>query len=80
MSTDFWKIIFFIDLIFFDIFQECFFDRAKIIVDRNENEGSEQLNLKSECSRWWLSIRALMIFGLFGIGAFTVMKAVLKAR
>ncbi|EFO25658.2 hypothetical protein LOAG_02824 [Loa loa] len=59
---------------------ENFFDRAKMIIDRNEVEASEQLNLKSECSRWWLSIRALVIFGMFGIGAFTLMKAMLKAR
>ncbi|CAG9533774.1 unnamed protein product [Cercopithifilaria johnstoni] len=59
---------------------ENFFDRAKIIVDRNETEENEQLNLKSECSRWWLSIRALVIFGMLGIGAVTLIKTVLKAR
>uniref|UniRef100_A0A0R3S0K5 Succinate dehydrogenase cytochrome b560 subunit, mitochondrial n=1 Tax=Elaeophora elaphi TaxID=1147741 RepID=A0A0R3S0K5_9BILA len=59
---------------------EDFFDRAKMIIDRNEIGTNEQLNLKSECNRWWLSIRALVIFGMFGIGAFTLMKTILKAR
>uniref|UniRef100_A0A915PVC6 Bcl-2 Bcl-2 homology region 1-3 domain-containing protein n=1 Tax=Setaria digitata TaxID=48799 RepID=A0A915PVC6_9BILA len=58
---------------------ESFFDRAKVIIDRNEEEKNAQLKLKSEY-RWWLSISALAIFGIFGIGAFTLMKTVLKAR
>ncbi|KAL4003381.1 Apoptosis regulator proteins Bcl-2 family protein [Acanthocheilonema viteae] len=59
---------------------ESFFDRAKMIIDRNETEENEQFNLKSEYSRWWLSIRALVIFSMLGIGAFTLIKAMLRAR
>lgn len=59
---------------------EDFFDRARTIIDKNEAEESEKVNLKSECNRWWLSIRALVIFGMFGIGAFTLVKTILKTR
>lgn len=51
-----------------------------MIIERNETEESEQLNLKSEYSPWPIPIRALVIFGMLGIGAFTLIKAVLKAR
>ncbi|VDK66898.1 unnamed protein product [Onchocerca ochengi] len=58
---------------------ESFFDCAKIIIDKNKVEENERLKLKSKCS-WCLSIKALMIFGIFGIGAFTLIKTVRKAR
>ncbi|VDK86502.1 unnamed protein product [Litomosoides sigmodontis] len=57
-----------------------FFDRAKVIIDRNETEEIEQLNLKPQYSPWRLPIRAFVIFGMLGIGAFTLIKTVLKAR
>ncbi|VDN04336.1 unnamed protein product [Thelazia callipaeda] len=57
-----------------------FFDRVKKIIEKNEIEEKERVSLKSHCSCWWFSVRVLVIFGIFGIGAFTLVKTVSRTR
>lgn len=52
-----------------------------MIIDKHEQTGTnEQFDLKPGDNRWWLSIRTLVLLGMFGIGAFTLIRAVVKAR